>query len=55
MLKIFELIQNKIVKRLQKENTIIDDTFFEVHIFWEGHKILQNLHPRYVLGSNGQI
>ena len=28
---------------------------FKVHIFWEGHKILRNLHPRFVLRSNGQI
>ena len=28
---------------------------FKVHIFWEGHKILQNLHRKVVLGSNGQI
>ena len=27
----------------------------KVHIFWEGHKILQNLHRRFVLCSNGQI
>ena len=28
---------------------------FKVHIFWEGHKILRNLHRRFVLWSNGQI
>ena len=27
----------------------------KVHIFWEGHKFLQNLHHRFVLCSNGQI
>ena len=27
----------------------------KVHIFWEGHKFLQNLHRRFVLCSNGQI
>ena len=27
----------------------------KVHIFWEGHKILRNLHRRIVLSSNGQI
>ena len=27
----------------------------KVHIFWEGHKILRNLHRRFVLCSNGQI
>ena len=27
----------------------------KVHIFWEGHKILRNLHHRFVLCSNGQI
>ena len=29
--------------------------FIKVHIFWEGHKILWNLHRRFVLYSNGQI
>ena len=29
--------------------------FFNVHIFWEGHKVLRNLHRRFVLYSNGQI
>ena len=28
---------------------------FKVHIFWEGHKILWNLHLTFVLCSNGQI
>ena len=27
----------------------------KVHIFWEGHKILRNLHHRFVLCSIGQI
>ena len=27
----------------------------KVHIFWEGHKILRNLHPRFVLCSASQI
>ena len=27
----------------------------KVHIFWEGHKILWNLHRRFVLCCNGQI
>ena len=27
----------------------------KVHIFWEGHNILRNLHRRFVLCSNGQI
>ena len=27
----------------------------KVHIFWEGHKILRNLHRRFVLCSNSQI
>ena len=27
----------------------------KVHIFWEGNKILQNLHLRFVLCSTGQI
>ena len=29
--------------------------FLKVHIFWEGHKILQNLHLTFVPCSNGQI
>ena len=29
--------------------------FIKVHIFWDGHKFLQNLHRRFVLCSNGQI
>ena len=28
---------------------------FKVHIFWECHKILRNLHRRYVLCSASQI
>ena len=27
----------------------------KIHIFWEGHKILRNLHHRFVLCSNSQI
>ena len=27
----------------------------KVHIFWEGHMFLRNLHLRFVLCSNGQI
>ena len=29
--------------------------YVKVHIFWEGHKILRNLHCSFVLCSNGQI
>ena len=29
--------------------------FFKVHIFWEGHKILQNIHPRFDRYYIGQI
>ena len=29
--------------------------YIKVHIFWEGHKFLQNLHHRFVVCSNGQI
>ena len=29
--------------------------FSKVHIFWEGHKILKNLHRRFVLCSVSQI
>ena len=30
-------------------------SWVKVHIFWEGHKILQNLHSRFVLCSASQI
>ena len=30
-------------------------TDIKVHIFWEGHTFLRNLHRRFVLCSNGQI
>ena len=30
-------------------------SLYKVHIFWEGQKILRNLHSRFVLCSNGQI
>ena len=30
-------------------------TLLKVHIFWEGHKILRNLHRRFVLCSASQI
>ena len=30
-------------------------SFSKYHIFWEGHKILRNLHYRFVLCSKGQI
>ena len=36
-------------------HTIIYMTYFKVHIFWEGHKILRKLHLRFVLCSNCQI
>ena len=29
--------------------------YIKVHIFWEGHQFLRNLHCRFVLCSNGQI
>ena len=31
------------------------DALGKVHIFWEDHNILRNLHRRFVLCSNGQI
>ena len=39
------------------KDTVVKDNsvFSKVHIFWEGHKILRNLHRRFVLCSNGQI
>ena len=47
---------------LSKIDSFIFEIFFyhyglisKVHIFWEGHKILRNLHRRFVLCSNSQI
>ena len=37
------------------DTTICDFEVSKVHILWEGHKILRNLHHRFVLCSNGQI
>ena len=37
--------------RFQKASSI----YCKVHIFWEGHKFLQNLNCRFVLCSNCQI
>ena len=39
----------------ENKNTRWDLTTFKVHIFWEGHKILRNLHRRFVLCSVSQI
>ena len=39
-------------KKISQSNKIKGD---KLHIFWEGHKFLQNLHRRFVLCSNGQI
>ena len=36
-------------------NTKRETVFIKVHIFWGGHKILQNLHCRFVLCSASQI
>ena len=33
----------------------LENEVHKVHIFWEGHKILRNLHPRFVLCSASQI
>ena len=46
--------------KLNTENVILrryllDFNVCKVHIFWEGHNFLQNLHRRFVLFSNGQI
>ena len=37
------------------EVDFLDFAAFKVHIFWEGHKFLRNLHRRFVLCNNGQI
>ena len=42
------LLQNGVKK-------ILKDNFFKVHIFWEGHKILWNLHRRFDWHYIGQI
>ena len=38
-------------------NLLCSDKLFSLkaHIFCEGHKILRNIHRRFVLCSNGQI
>ena len=38
-----------------KSNVLLSLQNLKVHIYWEGHKILQNLHRRFLLCSNGQI
>ena len=44
-------------KSQTKNDGCLSAKFFQskVHIFWEGHKFLRNLHCRFVLCSNGQI
>ena len=42
----------------QKRNSLelsYEEVTSKFHIFWEGHKSLQNLHRKFVLWSNGQI
>ena len=39
----------------QWDKQILKLPFYKVHIFWEGHKILRNLHRRFVLCSASQI
>jgi hypothetical protein len=44
------------VKNAKKKSMVLlFKSAVKVHIFREGHKVLQNLHPRFVLCSNGQI
>ena len=45
-------IENSIQELLKRN---MNGRFIKVHIFWDGHKFLQNLHRRFVLCSNGQI
>ena len=58
---IFEALNFGFVKPvISKKATKIDEIFtvaltLKVHIFWEGHKILQNLHGRFDLYYIGQI
>ena len=46
---------NSIAYSLYSYRLEIRDLKDKVHTFWEGHKILRNLHCRFVLCSNGQI
>ena len=39
----------------EKEKWCLKNQFKKVCIFWEGHKILWNIHRRFALCSNGQI
>ena len=45
---------NLFVKNIRLGDQLFYVTFFEVYIFWEGHKILRNLHLTFVLCSASQ-
>ena len=45
----------KTMSRMVISIKVLERIYLKVHIFWEGPKILQNLHLRFVLCSNGQI
>ena len=38
-----------------KKYIALQNMFIKVHIFWEGHNILRNLHSRFVLCSDSRI
>ena len=42
-------------EKRQRKLNFRREFFIKVHIFWEGHKILRNLHCRFVPCSNRQI
>ena len=43
------------MKYQKKIYLTFQNIFYKVHIFWEGHKILRNIHHRFVLFSVSQI
>ena len=36
-------------------SNLTESHYIKVHLFWEGHEFLRNIHCRFVLCSNGQI
>ena len=43
------------IERLTPPSDATSATEGKVHIFWEGHKILRNLHQLFVLSTTSQI
>ena len=49
------IVQKLCAHLLAHQTTIPPCAIPKVHIFWEGHKFLRNLHRRFVQCGNGQI